>query len=208
MSKVKQTKQDLMIHLKDHCDFLEVSARAFDEGFIGEAKRMATTLRVLLHDTRSSHSLLSQLKLKSKMRYLNTAHPFDERNLVSHHGLVGLRVSGTEGTYYAHLDNAPHRAKLVTLPEWWNETVICDSKKNKFNRRELILNLANKDGGAHVDPELTENYADLSRNNSVGWVFSDGHSSEPMLGVELYSLRQISYEFLVSIKRKLPQLFE
>lgn len=206
--KVKQTKSDLLIHLKDSCDFLEISSAAFDRGYIGEAKRLATTLRVLMHDTSNSHSLMSQLKLKNSMRYLNTAIPYTPKNLASHHGLVGLRVSNDEAGFYAFLDEAPNKAKYVGLPDWWNETVICDSKKNKFKRRELILNLSNKDGGAHVDPHLTEAYADLSRNNSIGWMFCDAAGKSDIDGVELHSIRQVAHEFLCSIKKKMPQLFE
>ena len=70
-----------------------------------------------------------------------------------------------------------------------------------FNRRELILALANKDGGAHVDPELDHAYADLTRNNSVGWMFSDGQDKRPIEDVELFSVRQIAFEIIDSIER-------
>jgi hypothetical protein len=74
-------------------------------------------------------------------------------------------------------------------------------KKSKFNRRELVLALENKDGGAHIDPELDQTYADLTRNNSVGWVFSNGTDERPMAGVELYSVRQIAFEIIKSIEQ-------
>ncbi len=61
---VKQTKEDLLIHLKDSCDFMEISCRAFDDGYVGEAKRLATTLRVLLHDTQNRNRYLTYLKLR------------------------------------------------------------------------------------------------------------------------------------------------
>ncbi|MEF1312378.1 hypothetical protein QTO01_20170 [Vibrio mytili] len=206
---VKQTKQDLLIHLKDSCDFLEISSKAFDEGYIGEAKRLATTLRVLLHDTQNSKSLLSQLKVKVKMRYLNSAYPFDSKNLISHHGLVGLKISDAGGEYSAHLDSFKGDSNYVKFPDWWNEIVICDLQKNQFCRRDLVLALSNKDGGAHVDPKLNDTYAALSRGNSVGWTFHsrDDEAGDELLGVELHSVRQIAYECLESIKGKFPQLF-
>ncbi|MEZ9686609.1 hypothetical protein AB4453_23915 [Vibrio atlanticus] len=208
---IKQTKQDLLIHLKDSCDFLEISCRAFDDGYIGEGKRLATTLRVLLHDTQSSKSLLSQLKVKTEMRYLNTAIPYDPKNLMSHHGLVGIRGCNENAEYFAFLDDSVGAVKYVKFPNWWNEIVISDSNKNQFCRRELVLSLTNKDGGAHVDPKLTDKYAALSRNNSIGWVFHNGDENTEgsgIIGIELHSVRQIAYECLESIKRKFPQLFE
>jgi hypothetical protein len=122
---------------------------------------------------------------------------------MSHHGLVGLRIGGGNGSFYAPLqDGSPSRpCKYAKFPDWWNQIVIVDSKKSKFNRRDLVLALANKDGGAHVDPELDQAYADLTRNNSIGWVFSDGKEERPMGDVELFSVRQIAFEIIESAER-------
>ena len=204
MEKVKQSKKELLSHLEDIVGFIEASSIAFDVGKTGEAKRLAVSIRVLLHDTNNSKSLLGLLGWKDGHSFLNSAIPYDARNLVSHHGLVGLRIGGdTGGSYHAPLgDGPPSRPyKYVKFPDWWNENVIVDSKKQKFNRRELILSLSNKDGGAHVDPELDESYANLTRNNSVGWITSNGAGEEPLMDVEKHSVRQIAYEVMESIAR-------
>ena len=65
---------------------------SFDGGFEAEAKRLATTIRVVVHDTRASKSLLNQLNVKHQIRMLNTAHPFDRSNPLTHQGLVVLKV--------------------------------------------------------------------------------------------------------------------
>ncbi len=52
---------ELQAHLAEQLQFLEASADAFDRGFRGEAKRMAATIRILVHQTHRSHSLLGQL---------------------------------------------------------------------------------------------------------------------------------------------------
>ena len=41
-------------------------------------------------------------------------------------------------------------------------------ENNKFSRKNLILNVADTDGGTHVDPELDEKYMAFSRKNSLG----------------------------------------
>ena len=204
MTKVKQTKKELLEHLDENLGFLKSSAAAFDAGHTGEAKRLAVTIRVLVHDTRNSKSLLGLLSYKQNMRYLDTAHELDPNNLASHHGLVGLRIGGGKGSYFAPIDeDIPGRPnKYIPFPKWWNKVVIKDGKKNKFNRRELVLALANKDGGAHIDPELDKEYVELTRNNSVGWVFTSGSDSEPINDVELFSVRQIAHELIASIEKK------
>ena len=57
MEKIDQSLHELINHLKEQILFLKASASAFDEGFDGEAKRLAVTVRVLLHDTNNSISL-------------------------------------------------------------------------------------------------------------------------------------------------------
>jgi len=196
----------LIAHVHENLGFLKASALSFDAGHTGEAKRLAVTIRVLFHDTQQSKSLLGLLGWKQGVGFLDTAYDYNPSNLMSHHGLVRLRIAAA-GSYDAPLDQGfPGRPnRYVFFPEWWNKTVIVDSNKNKFNRRELVLALANKDGGAHVDPELDEAYANLTRNNSVGWVFSDGKEEKPTADVERFSVRQIAYEVIASVERQIAK---
>jgi hypothetical protein len=62
----KLDREDLN-HLVQQLEFLDSSCAAFDAGSLAEAKRLATTVRVLLHDTRSSTSLLQRLGLKASV---------------------------------------------------------------------------------------------------------------------------------------------
>ncbi len=64
MTNVPQTRAELEAHLKEQIAFLKASAQSYDKGFLGEAKRLAVTVRVLIHDTVASPSLLRQLDLK------------------------------------------------------------------------------------------------------------------------------------------------
>jgi hypothetical protein len=56
--KVKQIQQELIEHLKEQIGFLLSSSQSFDAGYASEGKRIAVVLRVLLHDTNKSQSLL------------------------------------------------------------------------------------------------------------------------------------------------------
>lgn len=119
MIAVKQSKQELIAHFHESLDFLNASAASFDGGFFSEAKRLAVTIRVLVHDSERSKSLLGLLGLKTGMGFLNTAHPHDQRNLLGYHGLVGIQLGAEGNRYFAPLNQRP--SKYVFFPDWWNE---------------------------------------------------------------------------------------
>lgn len=209
--KIHQSKSELETHLIEQLEFLQRSAKHYDLGAESEAKRMAATIRVLLHDTSSSHSLLDQLKMK-KIGFLDSSVPYDEKSNEYHFGLISVELSfdgkmHLVGKNLPLLDNPKKtfKTKKKFFADWWNQTVIVDSHKNKFSRRMLILSIANTDGGAHVDPKLDAEYKALSRENSMGLSVGTNGSDTPILGVELASVRQIAYEIIVSIKDRYPQ---
>lgn len=209
MGKVKQTKEELFNHLREQIQFLRSSCNSFDSGFTGEAKRLAVTIRLLVHDKSRSISLLSQLKSKD-IYYFSTAVPYDPKNLLPHMGLIGIKgevgPEKTKATYFPFLDEGDNN-HWVTFNTWWNNEIILDDRKKKFSRKDLVLTVANKDGGAHVDPDLDEAYRNLSRSNTLGWEFFFGGKKEPMTEPELYSVRQIAHEMLRTLRNKFPDLF-
>lgn len=79
--------------------------------------------------------------------------------------------------------------------EWWGALVFRDLRRSSFTRRDLTLALANKEGGAHVDPELEPGYAALSRNGSLGWVLVDDAGERQLLESPVpASVRLIAHE--------------
>jgi len=192
MARILQSVDELNDHLADHLGFLGSSADAFDAGNDGEAKRLAVSLRVLFHDTAQSHSLLGQLD-RLRGSFLSTAIPHDAGNLSTHGGLIMTAMNSAGATYIAPLDTCAHN-EWRPFPAWWNETVFVDVQKTELTRRDLVLAVANQDGGAHVDPNLSEAYARLSRHNSMGWVQSPGNAAIP--NPERAAIRQISHEVL------------
>lgn len=208
MKKIKQTKEQLLLSLKEHLKFLINSSKSYDNGFESEAKRMSVSLRILLHDTMKSKSILSQLGLKNKILFFDTSHPYDPSNLVSHSGLAAMRFQDFNAKYIPKF----HSEYTITKKEfnkWWQSIIIVDQNKNIFNRQKLILSLSNKDGGAHVDPELDEDYNDLVYKNSMGWkaVYSDGRE-EDLKSIHFASIRQITYEVIDSLKEFNSNFFD
>jgi hypothetical protein len=206
------TESDLRAHLREQIQFLISSAHSYDNGFFSEAKRMAVILRVLLHDTPRSHSLLSQLN-KKNIKFYDLAYPLNNRNLLTSTCLLFMRVTQEGTTYEPLLDSLlqqDRQRSKINFREWWNKPVIKDNMKNKFSRKDLITTVTNQDGGAHVDPSLDDQYAALSRFNSIGWELhsSDGRWTSGLNNQpELASIRQITHEVLKTLHDEYPELF-
>src|SRR4029450_11005057 len=109
--------------------FLRSSADAFDNGFEDEALRMAVALRVLLHDTESSHSLLSQLGAKDELRFADTATGIAP-GVGPTVGLAAMRITTGPGgaEYRPPLGNlSPIRIRdPKPFEHWWTEPVTKD----------------------------------------------------------------------------------
>jgi hypothetical protein len=197
--KTPVSKDEFEKLLDEQLDFIEASARAFDDGYSGEIKRLAVSVRVLVHDTKMSMSLL-QLTGKKGQKFVDLSDPVVEGNILSHSSLVQVRLSREGATPEPLLDGAPSRRE-IEFDDWWNGIVFVDQDKNKFSRKDIVLTLANKEGGAHVDTELDKQYADLRKNNSLGWVniTSDGKEI-PAEDQVPATMRQIAHEILRTLR--------
>jgi hypothetical protein len=152
------------------------------------------------------------------MPFLDTGGTIDPNNLIASFNLCCMAMmkttEGTSARYVPHLDNpgmppGPGRGAWRPFDAWWTEPVIKDMQKRVFTRRGLVLGVANKEGGSHVDPSLPEPYADLSRNNSLGWLVGGSHeqgTGTPLGNPVPASLRQIAYEVDASVCREFPEL--
>lgn len=202
MPRRPQTQDELQKHLEEQVAFLKSSAKSYDEGNLSEGKRLASVIRTLVHDTASSHSLLNQLGLKGRNFTDTSQRPGPGKIIGSYHGLICV-PAGTPGGEYIPLlyPGAYQESQNVSFDEWWNgRPVIIDGSGNNFTRRDLVLAVANTDGGSHVDPGLNEKYAALSRDNSLGWSSGRNDSdSEPLQAAPLACMRQITHELLLSL---------
>jgi hypothetical protein len=82
--------------------------------------------------------------------------------------------------------------------DWWERPILTDRRGIPFSRRDLVLAVANKDGGAHIDADLGERYRGLSRENSLGFVQDD---ERPIANsVVLASVRQVADELLRTVE--------
>ena len=206
-NEYRQSQEELQQHLKDIIEALELSSYAFDEGHEGEAKRLAAAIRVLVHDTESSKSLLGQLEQKT-IKFYDTCITRDPKNILTFSGLSAINMTPQGAKYVALLDELPPDSppQWVNFDDWWGKVIFVDNKGIQTTRKDLILSVADKDGGAHVDPALDEKYANLSRRNSLAWRFSGPKGDFPLGGPEKATIRQIAHEVLKSINPSMPNV--
>jgi hypothetical protein len=106
--KEHRTKDDLQHQLAEQLKFLEKSANDFDQGEEVEAKRMAATLRIVLHDTKNCKSLLGLLDRKNISFYDTSIE--DESNVqTSHCSLVHVLLTPGPPKYIALLDDTKYK---------------------------------------------------------------------------------------------------
>lgn len=194
--KRSQSVAELKQQLSDQMGFLRASAQAFDDGDVSEAKRLAVALRVLLHESKQSHSLLGQLGQLQRDFLDLSFPPVEPGNLLAFGSLIEivkpLNVPNAPARYMAPLDSAPSR--LLPFKQWWEAKVFQHPDGSTLSRKQLVLEAANKDGGAHVDPQLGETYARFSRENAMG--LHAGAGNQPIHGATQTAIRQIAHETL------------
>lgn len=156
---------ELSAKLYEQRGFLEASCRSFDAGQESEAVRLAVTLRVLAHDTRTSRSLLDRMGIKSSWQYLNLrSSPVGQGQWEGH---VLVEASGRpDGTTITQPASDRGESYWSPFDQWWTADV-SRVKGRGFTRKDFVLMLANKEGGAHVD-ELNEEQRSLHENVD-GW---------------------------------------
>ena len=201
--RVNRPHGELVRELDDQIALLVHACKSFDTGLETIGKHIALSLRVLLHHHGQSQALLQQLGLRSK-RFMDTAHDLNPKNLSTDCPLTIMRLGSGSDRYLAlcQVGGGPLGVRWLPFEKWWNNNIIKDNKGRFFNRRDLILDVANTDGGGHVDPTLDEAYLDLSRNNSLGWVITKGDVQEPFPPPVMACLRQIAHEVLETLKKK------
>lgn len=197
-NKIQLSPNELENHLKDQISFLEASANSFDAGAEEEAKRLAVTIRILVHNTQFSHSLLGQMEINPE--FYDTSLDLDSNNILAHGGLITILNELDQSRYIPILDNFPTKSvKMIDFNSWWNKPVFIDRQRRELTRKDLILTATNQDGGAHVDPSLDETYAHLSRNG-LDLIANHGTGEQIMDKPERAAIRQIAHEVLKTLK--------
>lgn len=194
-------QQDFRKHLRRQLDFLGRSAAAYDAGHADEAVRIATTIRILIHNTQSSTSLLKHLNATTISLMSSCRGAVPNAFLYMGLGMQSAQIdNGVVNTLYTPLFDGPVR-NFVPVSKWWDMIVFVLNQTTRLTRKTIVLSAANKDGGAHVDKSLTPEYEALARDGSVGFVaFESGgmRIENPFTQAHFGAIRQMAHELLNS----------
>lgn len=170
------------------------------------ATTIATQLRVLLNDEGRNNSLLNQLGIKNSIFYVTKPTIcLQVLNMLTTANMVSFVGNSADGVYCKVNDfkNPKQGGYSCCFDAWWSEIII-DSKHEQLShisRRDVILVLADKEGGAHVDGDFDEAYRQVKFEN--GFFYQDQNGQHHPLKNDFFveSLLYIAQEFLYSYGR-------
>ncbi len=188
--------------LTEQLNFIRRSCTSFDQGHEDEALRIATSLRILFHDTGKSVSLMKHLALKDTTMLSSSRGLGDFKDYLSH------RIDLTSEAPIKMIPLLGERFRVLPLGDWWSNEAVFIYNNEGHARKKIILSAANKDGGAHVDAALETYYEILcSGKYTLGITGNLKYPEAPPFpqGITIYPknahlalIRQFAHEVLVS----------
>jgi hypothetical protein len=195
---VKHPDKQFQDQLEQQFGFLSRSCIAYDKGDQDDAIRIATTIRVLIHNTKSSTSLLKHLNATTIDLHTTVEDVQDHWVGYRGMGMISMSSSGAHD-YVPALQMSPI-SYYVPVSKWWDQVVFVTDKA-RLSRRKIVLAATNQDGGAHVDASLDPIYAQSREPGFGGFIErTEGVKVEliPLKNAHFVALRQMGYELLTS----------
>jgi hypothetical protein len=203
--------EEMKANFEEQLDFLSEDCDRFDQGDEKYIKRMAVTIRILFKKSKNDTPLLEEIGESKNRKFVNTILFLPSSPGSSFAPLAPIAIFQNEQKqrYVPLLDQAPFGEPLE-FDAWWNAPVLGVLEKGTLSRRELILAVAEKDGGAHVDRKLKEPYASLKSESVLNWNpmgLASGIENKAIAA----SVRQIAHEVLKTFRssyQRLPRDYE
>lgn len=200
MAILNQKLESIVVYIEDHLK----QAREFEltNPLRTEyAIDLAVKLRVLLNDENANISLLRLLKIKDDFRFQALVEENALINAPSNMCYSSLLTSlciTNGGLYCKSNEYQPTEDLLLTFDTWWNEIVI-DSKSaqlSQISRRDIVLTLADKEGGAHVDSNYDEAYYQAVKTKGIVLITPKGEERTIQNDTYAEAMLYIAKEFL------------
>jgi len=151
--------------LEEQCHLLRKSINDLAGGDLVEALRISIILRVLVHETAGNTPLLKQLNPNYlELPVPDEPPPAKEELPPGVHKAVVLSVPVSVNISPVGVFFNPKLADdriAVPLGIWWERPSLIIPGSGGYSRKEVILGLAHKEGGAHVDLDVSRKYQQL-----------------------------------------------
>jgi hypothetical protein len=135
--------------LKDQYNLLKAAVNDYFAGVEARAIDVAVRIRTLVHDTGSSHAFLATLAPNYKQLDIYRKRPPSGRTVFWMP--IGVQMSGDGTSRIIRDDFKLGLHELVPLERWWTDDYLIIGQEIRSSKRQVVLDVANKDGGAHVD---------------------------------------------------------
>lgn len=188
-------KEQLQTQLR----LIESACGSYDGGLHEAALHIAVALRVLIHETPKSHSLLGQLGSRNSLKLLSTfpelkIEPARADGVLAETITFGVGI-GPFG-FQPSLGNSSDKHYL-SVDAWWNEVI--HEFRQRFSRADIILAAANQDGGAHVAPNPAQKTVLLRGSlGTLTTTTSRGTEKRELTNPHFSLIRQFGFEILNS----------
>jgi hypothetical protein len=189
--------------LLEQLQFIQRSCEAFDKGYEDEAIRIATSLRIIFHNTSASTSLIAHLGFGGKKMLSSSQGHGDWKDYLA------LQINLSSPEPVRTLPLLGDKFRELSIEDWWRHEPVFIYNTQEYSRRRIVLSAANKDGGAHVDDVLEKYYEYLcSGEHAIGITGNLEYNGEPPFpqGITIYPnnahlalIRQFAHETLVSV---------
>lgn len=194
-----------LLRFKEQVEFIQTSCKAYDGGAEAEALRIAVCLRLLFHQTKSSTSLIKHLNFERK--------PILSAICTSgkHLDLIGYKFDLNARHPVQTAPRLGSEFNTVKIAEWWSQEAVLEFESRDYFRKDIVCDVANKDGGAHVDEDLPHYFSALYAGGPTLGIagnleysggpppFEQGVLQHPVNG-HLALIRQFAHEVLTSVK--------
>ncbi|WP_395622186.1 hypothetical protein [Sphingomonas daechungensis] len=144
-----RTDDELRAALQRQVGHLRRSAKAYDEGFVEEAERLASCVYILLHHSsgkRGNKALLQSSGLLGQMRFPDSRVTTYRAGLP----LCFIDPAKSETEYLPRFEEKrTEPLPLVGFQEWWAQSIY-KWAPSPLDRKDFVLALRDNDGGGHV----------------------------------------------------------
>lgn len=212
---MKLSNEDLKEQLNNQIKLLNKNINDYDSGFNESAITISTICRIILHDTNNSKSLLTNLNIKKDLKFVTGINSYMPSNMVPFSKNVGIKNTikkdTSQLTYYSITPKYKQIFNTISVDFdlWWNEIILRDSDHNLYTRKQIVLFVANKYGGAHIDNKIPDYFYNLEKNNKMGWKAIINNKTYPAENSPLFPLlRTIGFDLLLSLDTSLTCIYK